>query len=271
MSKYSTTTLYVVVICIAFLTFDHAPARAAGYQGSVYGKEEGGQQTLLKGVRLTFTSQSGKVSKEATTGPDGSFRIELPPGSYKVTAEHSDYEDYSSAPGTFTVAASGYNTADISLRKAILTTVLVIRHAERPGGSDPPLTDAGKARAKKLIHVLKKARIMAIFVTDTLRSQQTAGPLVTDLGLTAITYGNEQELKNKIFPAYKGKVVLVVGHSNSNVMGQSNTAAGIIHILGGDPNACDIPNNEFDNLCVVTICLAGGVKVLNLQYGAPSP
>lgn len=51
------------------------------------------------------------------------------------------------------------------------TTVILIRHAERedpsPDNQDPHLNAAGRARARRLIHVLGRLGVEAIYTSHT--------------------------------------------------------------------------------------------------------
>jgi len=139
-----------------------------------------------------------------------------------------------------------------------------VRHAEKAGqGQDPPLSTEGQQRAQTLVHVLGKATIAAVYVTEYQRTQQTAKPLCDRLGLTfkVVNAGNVDGLVEQALEDYTAKVVLVVGHSN--------TVPEIIKALSGK-SIPSIPENEFDNLFVVTGCRLGRGKVLNLKYGDPS-
>jgi hypothetical protein len=51
------------------------------------------------------------------------------------------------------------------------------------------------------------------------------------------------------------------------------TVPQIIDALGGDSAKCSIGDayDEFDDLCLVLIHGPGVVKILDLQYGLPSP
>lgn len=145
-----------------------------------------------------------------------------------------------------------------------LTTVLLVRHAEKAGqGQDPPLSTEGQQRAQTLVHVLGKAKIAAVYVTEYQRTQQTAKPLCDQLGLSfkVVNANNVDALIEQALEDYTGKVVLVVGHSN--------TVPEIIKALSGK-SIPSIPENEFDNLFVVTVSRFGKGKVLNLKYGDPS-
>jgi len=145
-----------------------------------------------------------------------------------------------------------------------LTTVFLVRHAEKgtppPNDPDnPPLSNTGRQRAKELAQVLGDVGVKAIFASQFVRTQQTAQPLATMLGIPvqkpAIA---PQELANRIRADYAGQVVLVTGHSN--------TVPKVIEALGGGTMP-DIEDAEFDNLYVVTIHGTDQVKVLRLKYG----
>ena len=73
--------------------------------------------------------------------------------------------------------------------------VYVVRHAERADGGmpaagvtkpDPPLSEAGKARADKLASMLEVSGVTAIYATEFVRTQQTAAPVAAALKLKTI-------------------------------------------------------------------------------------
>lgn len=144
------------------------------------------------------------------------------------------------------------------------TTLLVVRHADRL--ATDALSPLGVARAQVLVHVVEKAGISAIYVSDTDRARQTAAPLATALGLTPVELAaaDVTALVNDIFTNHRGQTVLVVGHSN--------TVPQIIAAAGG-PALAGIPDNEFDNLFVLTLCRCRwlSARLTHLQYGAVSP
>jgi broad specificity phosphatase PhoE len=144
------------------------------------------------------------------------------------------------------------------------TTVLLVRHADRQGNADA-LNAAGTERAEELAHVLEKAGIGAIYSSEAVRTQQTAAPTATLLGLTptAMPAADVAGLVSLIRSDHSGQTVLVVGHSN--------TVPQIIVALGGP--TVTIGENEYDNLYVLTLCPCRwqNVKLTSLQYGAASP
>lgn len=147
-----------------------------------------------------------------------------------------------------------------------VTTVILVRHAEKniePNNPDPDLSPAGQARAQELARVLGASGVNAIYATNLKRTQQTASPISTQLGVAPniIDAKGTTDLVNRIVTANRGQTVLVAGHSN--------TVPAIITALGGG-NMSDIPDNEYDNLYVVTIYKFGKARVVKLKYGNPS-
>lgn len=153
-------------------------------------------------------------------------------------------------------------------------TVFFVRHAEKgtTPTSDPPLTEAGKARAQVLARILESAGIKAIFTSNLVRTKQTAEPLAQKIGVpiqevrlemmpspsTDVTQGYIDAMAGKILEQ-SGEAVLVVGHTN--------TVPQIIKKLGAEM-APTIRETEFDNLYVVTVYARNKVKVARLKYGS---
>ena len=102
--------------------------------------------------------------------------------------------------------------------------------------------------------MLGDADIGAIFVTQFLRTQQTAEPLAADLGITPAVIDDVDLLVTSIRARPSESRALVVGHTN--------TVPGVISGLGGPPIAA-IGATEFDNL----FALAEG-RLIHLRYGA---
>ncbi|MEO5898310.1 MAG: histidine phosphatase family protein [Vicinamibacterales bacterium] len=141
-------------------------------------------------------------------------------------------------------------------------SVFVVRHAERAdvgaagiSTSDPDLSDAGKARAQSLAVALKDAGVTAIYVTEFKRTQQTAAPLATALGIEVTV------IPSKDMAALIEKVKGSVG--NAVVIGHSNTVPEVIKQLGvADP--VKLADPDYDFLLVVTP--GSPASVLRLHY-----
>jgi broad specificity phosphatase PhoE len=134
---------------------------------------------------------------------------------------------------------------------AAAQTIFVVRHAERADasaggapmmGSDPDLSEAGKARAQSLAAVLKDARIATIYTTEFKRTRQTAEPLAKAVGI------EPSLVSSRDMPALVEKVKAATG--NVLVVGHSNTVGEVIKSLGvSDP--VTLGDTDYDNLFVV--------------------
>ncbi len=146
-----------------------------------------------------------------------------------------------------------------------VTTVLLVRHADR--GSGDYLTSEGRERAEKLVHVVEKAGIKALFRTKTQRSQETVQPMAEELQpkpkLKTYPYSDIQDLKDQVLTEHAGQVVLVAAHTD--------TWRPIVKAFGANPDNCKLSGNEYDNLCVISVYASDQANVVNLQYGEPSP
>ena len=166
----------------------------------------------------------------------------------------------------FVLAVTG--TAHSALAQAA-TVVLVVRHAERaPGSGDPPLSDAGLARATALAEIGKLSGVSAIVTTQLQRTRQTAGPLAEALKVTPVVVSTQPDLVRHAAEVaaavrqHSGKTVLVVGHSN--------TVPAIVAALGG-PKLPDFCEPEYDNLITLILDASGSVRVVRTRFGAPTP
>lgn len=146
----------------------------------------------------------------------------------------------------------------------LLTTVILVRHAEKASQEDAsPLTAAGTERAKELARVLAGVKLDAIFMTQYRRVQDTAAPIAAASGITPLvrnvgpTYA--ADLAKEIVEQHRGQTVLVAGHSNTTIA--------VMKALGAT-DVASMPESEFDNLYIVTIADGAPPKVVALRYGA---
>lgn len=126
------------------------------------------------------------------------------------------------------------------------TIALVVRHAEKATGtSDPPLTEAGRARAGALAEIAADLGVRAIYSTSFRRTLETAGPTSDRLGVpidTRFGPADSAGLAAYVRESHGGETVLIVGHSN--------TVPAIVEALGGGEMA-PIPETEYGTLYVV--------------------
>jgi phosphohistidine phosphatase SixA len=142
------------------------------------------------------------------------------------------------------------------------TVVYLVRHAERAedGTNDPPISDAGEARARLLADMLRDAGIERVHSTDYKRTRVHGRTARRRLGLPLETYegGGLAALAERI--RVEGGRHLVVGHSN--------TTPEAVAALRGEPGP-PIAEMEYDRLYVVTLTADGASTVL-LRFGAPT-
>ena len=148
-----------------------------------------------------------------------------------------------------------------------VTTVILVRHAEKniePDNPNPALSPAGEERAQTLVHTLGASGVTAIYATQYIRTQSTAAPLASHRGLNVnqVNSRDVDELVRQIKTNNAGNVVFAAGHNNS--------VPAIITALGGEAFAV-IPENEYDNMFIVTVQRFRPTKVLKLKYGNRSP
>lgn len=143
----------------------------------------------------------------------------------------------------------------------------LVRHAEKDTGIDPALTKAGRLRAGDLYRELKNKMISKIYVSQYRRTQMTADSLRLYKKTDTIHYKADNSADNllqKLSQKRKPRNILIIGHSN--------TIPAILKRLGVTAlDISEIPDNEYDNLFVVTV-KNKKVSLKWLKYGkAPLP
>lgn len=145
------------------------------------------------------------------------------------------------------------------------TTIILVRHAEKGAGQDPPLTPAGQQRAEALREALSNSGVSTIYVSNFQRTQQTAAPTATAHGLTPIVVAisgtaesHAAEVASRIRALTPGTRILVVGHSN--------TVPLIMQELGVT-NPPSIAETEFDRFFVVLRRKDATTRLIESRYG----
>ncbi|MBL7701953.1 MAG: histidine phosphatase family protein [Ferruginibacter sp.] len=147
-----------------------------------------------------------------------------------------------------------------------VTKIFIVRHGEKEKGTDPVLTAAGNARAGDLMRRLKDEGIQKIYVSQYKRTQNTGDSLRLQLKIDTVHYAADtvcDKLVNAIMEHGDfGKTILIIAHSN--------TIPQIIRKFGvTDYPYGDIPDNEFDNLFLITY-KKEKARVKVVKYGAKS-
>jgi len=139
--------------------------------------------------------------------------------------------------------------------------IFLVRHTEQAGVSakDPPLTDAGKERAKRLTHILKDAGINQIFVTKWKRTIQTAEPLSKSLKIDTKAYERDDidGLVTRLRTEHPRDRVLIIAHSRPMTP--------LLKALG-HPEEIEIAPLEYDNLFVVIPKDEGTYLSVRMRY-----
>ena len=149
------------------------------------------------------------------------------------------------------------------------TTVIFVRHAEKAAqpADDPGLSPAGQRRVAELTRQLSDADVIAgidaVYSTPYRRTEETARPIADALGLPINSYdaADTEAIMEHIVREHKGKVILVVGHSNTLPL--------LMADMGASKRVPPIADNEYDNIYIVSIPWFGKTKTIRLRYGEP--
>ena len=149
------------------------------------------------------------------------------------------------------------------------TTIIFVRHAEKAlePADDPGLTEAGRRRVAELTRQLVDADVIAgvdaIYSTPFRRTLETAEPLASRLGLEIQQYdpADNEAVLERILKNHKGRIILVVAHSN--------TLPSLIADLGASKKVPPIADDEYDNIYIISIPWFGKTKTIRLRFGEP--
>ena len=149
------------------------------------------------------------------------------------------------------------------------TTIIFVRHAEKSAmpADDPGLSPAGQRRVAELTRQLVDADVVAgvdaVYSTPYRRTDETARPIAEALNLPISSYdaADTEAIMEHIVKVHKGKVILVIGHSN--------TLPALIGNMGASKRVPEIAEDEYDNIYIVSIPWFGKTKTIRLRYGEP--
>jgi phosphohistidine phosphatase SixA len=207
------------------------------------------------------------IAATKMTGIVGTY-FALDAGESRSDGESPSSESSHPMRRLFLLSCCALVVSTVAVAQSGPTVIVLVRHAEKATApaNDPPLTEAGLARAKALAAALADADIQTIISTPTLRTLSTAKPLADARGLTIETVAlgpTAVHIKAVAAAAlaHRGKGVLVVGHSN--------TIPAIITALGGPPLA-ELCDTQYAML--FTVVIDGlNVRLIRGTYGTPTP
>jgi broad specificity phosphatase PhoE len=151
------------------------------------------------------------------------------------------------------------------LHFAEISTVVVLRHAERLDASDAsPLSPEGESRAQRLASMFGSAAafgaVQAVYASDARRARDTAAPLAARLGLPLVTVPARdiEALLARLESEGRGRTSVVVAHSD--------TVPGIVSGLTGGRIEVALDEADFGSVFVVTVSSFGPPSLLRLRY-----
>lgn len=167
------------------------------------------------------------------------------------------------------------STQPVISQPGTTTTIILVRHAERNEGLNPPLNAEGIARAEELGRVLSNNGVTAIYCPDLIRNIETceAVAATTGVGINVIaaqrlldTRALANDLVDEILELHAGGVVLFVGNTGPETDTQSGNLQEIHNRLGGSGR---VPL-RYQDLFVVVIPDEGDPHFIKASYGGAS-
>lgn len=146
------------------------------------------------------------------------------------------------------------------------TTVVIVPNAEREFSTieDPPLSTAGEERAQLLARLFgdrtARGKIAAVLAVDTRRSQTTAEPLASRLGLkpVVVPFKEQEKWMRRIPREYQGRNVLIVSHPDA--------IPGLIRGLSQLEGAPALREDDTSTIYIVTVPTLGRASLLKMSY-----
>ncbi|MBA4057221.1 MAG: hypothetical protein C0490_21085, partial [Marivirga sp.] len=109
-------------------------------------------------------------------------------------------------------------TAPLSIAQKKITTFILLRHAEKGNDDpkDPELKPEGVERAERVVKMLGKTSVDAIYSTTFKRTRNTVAPLARAKGLEVVAYeAFKVDEIEKMLQKHAGGTVVISGHSNN--------------------------------------------------------
>lgn len=156
------------------------------------------------------------------------------------------------------------------------TRVVMVRHAERDEGLDPPLNEEGFVRAQALADELADDGVTAIYYPNLLRNRQTAEPLVeiadpTIRVFSTVESGDTKAMANRfadeIVTDHAGGVILWIGNTGPVIEGvQEGNLQEVYRRLGGTGD----PPLKYSDFYEITIHDDRAPTFVERTYGGTS-
>ena len=152
---------------------------------------------------------------------------------------------------------------DLDAKDALApTTIYLVRHAEAEQGrgeKDPPLTERGLERSRRLADLLPAEKLSLIVATEFRRTRATVDPTARRAGRPVTTIPS-QDLRGLV-----RRLRALPGSASALVAGHSNTIPRILRALG-IRETFTIRESDHDDLFVVTLDRARKASLQRLRY-----
>jgi broad specificity phosphatase PhoE len=150
-------------------------------------------------------------------------------------------------------------------RSATTTVIMLVQPVEKQPGTiaDPPLSQEGEERAQRLEQMFGpisgRGHLDAIYVSDDLRAQQTAAPLVERLrrGPTVFKAAEARAAAARLLHEYPGGTVLVI--ASAPALGQ------VVQELGG-ADAVPPAEDDADLAYIVSVPSVGHTHLMRFRF-----
>ncbi len=167
----------------------------------------------------------------------------------------------------FFILFLGANMDDCFAQNEKITTIILIRHAEKDTtqvsgtamAANPPLSDPGKKRALHLITALKEFTPTAILSTNFTRTIATVTPLAEKFGKTIQLYDSKK------LPAFADSL-LQLQQQTIVVAGHSNSTPALVNLLIKENKYPALDESVYNMIWIVTIDSNKKVTVVTKTY-----
>lgn len=164
---------------------------------------------------------------------------------------------------------------DVLSKPGTTTTIILVRHAERDEGFDPPLNAEGKIRAGKLADVVAENGVTAIYASNFLRNRQTADAITAVLDVPVVLIPQARLLDTKTLAndlvaewldLHAGGVVMWIGNTGPKTDTQSGNLQEVYYRLGGTGRT----PIRYEDFYVLVVPDEGPTHISKASYGGPS-
>lgn len=150
-------------------------------------------------------------------------------------------------------------------------TIYMVRHGEKSAAEgvdlkNPPLSEAGIKRSFDLQNELANKKIEVVYVTNTIRSKQTAEQVLKSNQLEPVLY--------QPMPTIEWVKELIESKKNVLIVAHSNTISHIFNLIkeamGQEQSDFEHGEDVYDTLYTFNVKNPKKFKITMVKYGEPS-